>query len=49
LEEKINAMLEDKQQLAEQTVDAGESWLTRLDTDQLRKLLLLDHSNVIDD
>ncbi|MFN9176558.1 MAG: DEAD/DEAH box helicase [Synechocystis sp.] len=49
LEEKINAMLEDKQQLAEQTIDTGESWLTRLNTDQLRKLLLLDHSKVIDD
>jgi len=49
LEEKINAMLEDKQQLAEQTIDAGESWLTRLDTNQLRKLLLLDQSSIIDD
>jgi SNF2 family DNA or RNA helicase len=41
LEEKINAMMEDKQQLAEQTVDAGENWLTRLDTDKLRQLLTL--------
>jgi superfamily II DNA or RNA helicase len=49
LEEKINAMLEDKKQLAEQTIDAGESWLTRLDTDRLRQLLLLDHSSVIDE
>lgn len=49
LEEKINDMLESKQKLAEQTVDAGEQWLTELDTDQLRKLLLLDRNSIIDE
>ncbi|ACK72187.1 Non-specific serine/threonine protein kinase [Gloeothece citriformis PCC 7424] len=49
LEEKINDMIESKKQLAEQTVDAGENWLTDLDTDQLRTLLLLDRSAVIDE
>lgn len=49
LEEKINEMLESKKQLAEQTVDAGEQWLTELDTDQLRNLLILDRNAVIDD
>ncbi|WP_013320192.1 DEAD/DEAH box helicase [Gloeothece verrucosa] len=49
LEEKINDMIESKKQLAEQTVDAGENWLTELDTDQLRTLLLLDRHAVIDE
>jgi SNF2 family DNA or RNA helicase len=49
LEEKINDIIESKKQLAEQTVDAGEQWLTELDTDQLRSLLLLDRSAVIDE
>lgn len=46
LEEKINAMMADKQQLAEQTLDAGENWLTRLDTDKLRQLLTLSATPV---
>lgn len=49
LEEKIDAMIADKQQLADQTIDAGENWLTRLDTDRLRQLLLLDRGSVIDE
>ncbi|MBF2065380.1 MAG: DEAD/DEAH box helicase [Calothrix sp. C42_A2020_038] len=49
LEEKIHDMIESKKQLAEQVVGAGEQWLTELDTNQLRDLLLLDRSAVIDD
>ncbi|MDJ0598105.1 MAG: DEAD/DEAH box helicase [Crocosphaera sp.] len=49
LEEKINEMLESKQKLAQQTVDAGEQWLTELDTDQLRNLLLLDRDAIMDE
>ncbi|MGK7941326.1 MAG: DEAD/DEAH box helicase, partial [Crocosphaera sp.] len=49
LEERINEMLENKQKLAQQTVDAGEQWLTELDTDQLRNLLLLDRDAIIDE
>ncbi|MGH2413511.1 MAG: DEAD/DEAH box helicase, partial [Microcystaceae cyanobacterium] len=49
LEERINDMIESKKQLAEQTVDAGEQWLTELDTDQLRNLLLLDRDAIIDE
>ncbi|MGK7887622.1 MAG: DEAD/DEAH box helicase [Crocosphaera sp.] len=49
LEEKINEMLESKQKLAEQTIDTGEQWLTELDTDQLRNLLLLDRDTIIDE
>ena len=48
LEEKINALLADKQKLAEQTVDAGENWLTRLGTNQLRRLLSLDRSGILE-
>jgi SNF2 family DNA or RNA helicase len=49
LEERINDTIESKKQLAEQTVDAGEEWLTEMDTDQLRSLLLLDRNAVIDE
>ena len=49
LEEKINEIIEIKKQLAEQTVDAGEQWLTQLDTDQLRNLLLLERDSIIDE
>ncbi|MBD6616006.1 ATP-dependent helicase [Komarekiella sp. 'clone 1'] len=49
LEERIHDMIESKKQLAEQVVGAGEEWLTELDTDQLRNLLLLDRSAVIDE
>ncbi|ALF51754.1 helicase [Nostoc piscinale CENA21] len=49
LEEKIHDMIESKKQLAEQVVSAGEEWLTELDTDQLRNLLILDRSALIDE
>ncbi|HLO87091.1 MAG TPA: DEAD/DEAH box helicase [Nostocaceae cyanobacterium] len=49
LEEKIHDMIESKKQLAEQVIGAGEDWLTELDTDQLRNLLLLDRNSVIDE
>jgi SNF2 family DNA or RNA helicase len=49
LEEKIHDMIESKKQLAEQVVGAGEDWLTELDTDQLRNLLLLDRNSVIEE
>jgi SNF2 family DNA or RNA helicase len=49
LEERIHDMIESKKALSEQVVGAGEQWLTELDTDQLRNLLLLDRSAVIDD
>ena len=47
LEEKINDILESKKQLAEQTINTGEDWLTNLDTDQLRNLLLLERNAVL--
>ncbi|MBW4491494.1 MAG: DEAD/DEAH box helicase [Trichocoleus desertorum ATA4-8-CV12] len=49
LEEKIHELIESKKALAEQVVGAGEQWLTEMDTDQLRNLLLLDRSAVIDE
>lgn len=49
IEEKINDILASKKQLAEQTISAGEQWLTNLDTDQLRHLLLLDRQAIIDE
>ncbi|HEY9851772.1 MAG TPA: DEAD/DEAH box helicase [Leptolyngbyaceae cyanobacterium] len=49
LEEKIHDLIESKKALAEQVVGAGEDWLTGLDTDQLRDLLLLDRSAVIEE
>jgi len=49
LEEKIHHLIEQKKALAEQVVSAGENWLTNLDTSQLRDLLLLDRSAIIDD
>ena len=49
LEEKIHEMIESKKAMAEQVVGAGEQWLTELDTDALRNLLLLDRSAVIEE
>jgi SNF2 family DNA or RNA helicase len=41
LEEKIDAMIEQKKALAEQIVGTGESWLTGLSTAALREVLTL--------
>ena len=49
LEERINDIIESKQELAEQTIDAGEQWLTKLDTNKLRSLLLLDRNSILDE
>lgn len=48
LEERIDQMLEQKMELAEQIVGAGEQWLTELDTDQLKELLSLRNEAVGD-
>lgn len=49
LEERIHDMIESKQALSAQVVGTGEAWLTELDTDQLRTLLLLDRRTIIDE
>jgi SNF2 family DNA or RNA helicase len=41
LEEKIDAMIEQKKALAEQVVGTGEAWLTDLSTAALREVLTL--------
>jgi len=41
LEERIDAMIEDKKALADQIVGTGESWLTELSSDDLRSVLTL--------
>ncbi|ERN43188.1 superfamily II DNA/RNA helicase, SNF2 family [Rubidibacter lacunae KORDI 51-2] len=49
LEERIDDIIESKKHLAEQTVGDGEDWLTELDTEQLRDLVLLDRNTIIDE
>ncbi len=49
LEERIHDMIEQKQALAQQVVGTGENWLTEMDTNQLRDLLLLDRSAILGD
>jgi SNF2 family DNA or RNA helicase len=41
LEERIDAMIEEKKALAERVVGTGEGWLTELSTDDLRAVLTL--------
>ena len=41
LEERIDQMIEEKTELADQIIGHGESWLTELSTNQLRDLLAL--------
>jgi hypothetical protein len=42
LEEKIDGMLESKRDLADRVVGTGEGWLTELDDDALRRLVVLE-------
>jgi len=46
LEERIDALLEDKRSLAQNIVGTGEDWLTELSTDQLRDLFALSQEAV---
>ena len=48
LEERVHEIIESKKALSEQIVGTGENWLTDFDTEQLRNLLLLDRSAVIE-
>jgi SNF2 family DNA or RNA helicase len=41
LEERIDAMIEHKQEVASRVVGTGEGWLTELSNDQLRDLFAL--------
>ncbi|NVJ27963.1 DEAD/DEAH box helicase [Myxococcus sp. AM011] len=49
VEEKIDRLLEQKRQLAESVVGAGESWVTELDTAALRELFSLSAGAVADE
>ncbi|MFV2039838.1 MAG: hypothetical protein ACC660_06305, partial [Acidimicrobiales bacterium] len=46
LEERIDALLTEKKDLAERAVGAGEASLTELTTDELRDLMRLDDDAV---
>jgi SNF2 family DNA or RNA helicase len=46
LEERIDQMIEQKKDLAERIVGAGESWLTEMSTDQLKELFALSREAV---
>ncbi len=46
LEERIDEMIEQKTELAENVVGSGEQWLTELSTDQLREVLALRYEDV---
>ncbi|MBL9032613.1 MAG: DEAD/DEAH box helicase [Phycisphaerae bacterium] len=48
LEERIDAMIESKTELAKQVIGSGEAWLTELDTSQLRDILTLRRDAVDD-
>jgi len=41
LEERIDDLIESKKALAESVIGSGESWLTELNTDQLRQMVTL--------
>lgn len=44
-EEKINAMIQDKKQLADLTVGTGEKWLAAMTNDELRSIFTLDQKS----
>ena len=46
LEERIDLMIEQKKELAENIVGSGENWLTEMSTAQLKELFALSHEAV---
>ena len=46
LEERIDAMIEEKKPLAEQVVGTGKNWLAGLSTAQLREVVALSEDAV---
>ncbi len=49
LEEKIDAMLDEKKSLSDAIVDASGAWVSQLDTDALRELFTLSSEVMIDE
>jgi len=48
LEERIDVLLEEKRNLADNIVGSGEDWLTEMSTDQLRDLFALSQEAVVE-
>jgi len=48
LEEKIDKMLEEKKELADRIIGAGEGWITEMSNDKLREVLTLSSEATID-
>jgi SNF2 family DNA or RNA helicase len=48
MEERIDAMIEDKKRLSSLIVGADESWLTELDNDTFKELITLRHSAILE-
>jgi SNF2 family DNA or RNA helicase len=48
MEERIDAMIEDKQRLASLVVGTDEAWLTELDNDTFTDLIALRRSAVLE-
>jgi SNF2 family DNA or RNA helicase len=46
VEERIDQMLEQKKQLAEQIVDGAETWLTEMSNEELRELFALSEDAI---
>ena len=46
LEDRIDKMIEEKKELAEAVVGAGEAWLTELSTEDLREVLALSREAI---
>ncbi len=49
LEERIDALIDEKKALAEMVIGSGEEWVTELSTDELRRLITLDPEAVVSD
>ncbi len=48
LEERIDAMIEEKRKVAGAIVGSDESWLARLDNDAFKQLIALNHQALLD-
>ncbi|MEA1963998.1 MAG: DEAD/DEAH box helicase [Candidatus Aerophobetes bacterium] len=48
MEEKIDKMLEEKKELADRIISAGERWVTEMSNDKLREILTLSSESAID-
>ena len=49
LEERIDEMIESKTELAQNIIGSGETWISEMNTDQLREILTLRNDAVDDE